>query len=312
MAAKRYSLVLYVAIVVALAATYGVWRTLEAAKVGSRVATAAVVVASRDIYEGEAIDRIALSVAQWPVATIPVGAYGRLDSVAGRVARVAIFTGEPIVPGRLAPEGVGAGLQIKIPPGKRAMGVRINDVSGIAGMIQPNSRVDILLTTSLGAADRTSKLFMSNMRVLAMAQTVQNSEDGRPIPATVATLEVTPEESEKLAVAQSQGQIQLVLRGYGDPDSVITRGATSRDVQNSLRNAPVRTVPTRSTSPRPSAPPRVVAETVLVPLPAPVTPAKPDTARVEVFRGGQKSELKFQKDTSKRDSLARRDTIVKN
>jgi pilus assembly protein CpaB len=172
--------------------------------------------------------------------------------------------------------------------------------------------VDILLTTSLGAADRTSKLFMSNMRVLAMAQTVQNSEDGRPIPATVATLEVTPEESEKLAVAQSQGQIQLVLRGYGDPDSVITRGATSRDVQNSLRNAPVRTVPTRSTSPRPSAPPRVVAETVLVPLPAPVTPAKPDTARVEVFRGGQKSELKFQKDTSKRDSLARRDTIVKN
>ena len=213
MAAKRYSFVFYVAIVVAIGATYAVFKVLESTKASSRVATAPVVVASRDINEGEKIDRLALSVAQWPVSTVPVGAYGRIDSVAGRVARVPVFNGEPLVPGRLAPEGTDAGLLTKITPGKRAMSVRINDVTGIAGMIPPNSRVDIALTTTLANAQRTAKLFMSNMRVLAMQTAVHKSEDGRPIPATVATLEVTPEESELLLVAQSQGSIQLVLRG---------------------------------------------------------------------------------------------------
>ncbi|HEY5545121.1 MAG TPA: Flp pilus assembly protein CpaB [Gemmatimonadaceae bacterium] len=310
MAAKRYSFVFYVAIVVAIGATYAVFKVLESTKASSRVATAPVVVASRDINEGEKIDRLALSVAQWPVSTVPVGAYGRIDSVAGRVARVPVFNGEPLVPGRLAPEGTDAGLLTKITPGKRAMSVRINDVTGIAGMIPPNSRVDIALTTTLANAQRTAKLFMSNMRVLAMQTAVHKSEDGRPIPATVATLEVTPEESELLLVAQSQGSIQLVLRGYGDPDSVVTRGATSADVERALRDGPGRTPPPpRRTASRATQPPRVVPETVLIrePVAAPrQQAAKPDTNRVEIFRGGQKSELKFQKDSVKRD------TIVKN
>ncbi len=91
---------------------------LESTKASSKVATAPVVVAAKDINEGEAIDRLALTVAQWPVATIPVGAYGRIDSVAGRVARFNVFTGEPLVPGRLTPEGTEPGLRSKITPGK--------------------------------------------------------------------------------------------------------------------------------------------------------------------------------------------------
>jgi pilus assembly protein CpaB len=67
---------------------------------------------------------------QWPVTTIPAGAFGQPDSVAGRVTRVAVFKGEVIVPGRLAPEGTGPGIEVKIAPGKRAMAVPINDVSG--------------------------------------------------------------------------------------------------------------------------------------------------------------------------------------
>jgi pilus assembly protein CpaB len=309
MAAKRYSFVFYVAILVAIGATYAVYKVLESTKASNRVATAPVVVAAKDINEGESIDRIALSVAQWPVSTVPVGAYGRIDSVAGRVARVPVFAGEPLVPGRLAPEGTTPGLITKITPGKRAMSVRINDVTGIAGMIPPNSRVDIALTTTLGNAQRTAKLFMSNMRVLAMQTATSRTEDGRPIPATVATLEVTPEESELLLVAQAQGAIQLVLRGYGDPDSVVTKGATTADVERSLRDLPSRPAPRRTASnSNRTPPPRVVPETVRVREPVPVVtkPAKPDTNRVEVFRGGQKSELKFQKDS------ARRDTIVKN
>ena len=305
MAAKRYSFVFYVAIVVAIAATYSVFRVLESTKASSRVATAPVVVAARDINEGESIDRLALAVSQWPVSTVPVGAYGRIDSVAGRVARVAVFNGEPIVPGRLAPEGTTPGLTSKITPGKRAMSVRINDVSGVAGLIQPNSRVDILLSTTVGAATRTGKIFMENMRVLAMATTTTKTEDGRPIPATTATLEVTPDESEKLMVAQGSGTIQLILRGYGDPDSVKTSGATQADVERMLRDAPA---PSRPNVARgPSRPPqqRVAPETVVVREAnvVPKTAAKPDTNKVEVFRGAQKTELKFGKDSVRRDTI---------
>ena len=305
MAAKRYSFVFYIAIIVAIAATYSVFRVLESTKASSRVATAPVVVAARDINEGESIDRLALTVSQWPVSTVPVGAYGRIDSVAGRVARVAVFNGEPIVPGRLAPEGTTPGLTSKITPGKRAMSVRINDVSGVAGLIQPNSRVDILLSTTVGNATRTGKIFMENMRVLAMATITSKTEDGRPIPATTATLEVTPDESEKLMVAQSAGTIQLILRGYGDPDSVKTSGATAADVERMLRDAPVAPRPLAR---GPSRPPqtRAAPETVIVREPSATVAApkpKADTNKVEVFRGAQKTELKFGKDSVRRDTI---------
>src|SRR6188474_2660218 len=148
MAAKRYSFVFYIAILVAIGTTYAVFKVLESTKASSRVATAPVVVASRDIPDGVLIDRLALTVAQWPVSTVPVGAYGNIDSVAGRVTRVSVFNGEPFVPGRLTPAGTEPGLRSKITPGKRAMGVRINDITGIAGLIPVESRVDIGLSTT--------------------------------------------------------------------------------------------------------------------------------------------------------------------
>jgi pilus assembly protein CpaB len=310
MAAKRYSFVFYVAILVAIAATYSVFKVLESTKASSRVATVPVVIAARDISEGELVDRIALSVAQWPVSTVPVGAYGRVDSVAGRVARVPIFNGEPIVPGRLAPEGTEAGLTIKITPGKRAKAIRVNDVSAIAGLIQPNARVDIVLTTTVGG-NRTGKIFMQNMRVLAMNTITAKTEDGRPIPATTATLEVTPEELELLTVAQATGTLELALRGYGDPDSIKTTGANAVDLERAVREGMPRQAPQRSTARGtglPKAPP-VKPETVIVreQSPAPKLQPKPDSNKVEVFRGAAKEEKKFAK-----DSVVRRDTIPNN
>src|SRR5215207_7126571 len=117
MAAKRYTLIFYAALVVAVLATFGVYRVLEATKASSRVATVPVVVAARDMAEGVLIDRVAVVVAQWPAGTQPAGAYTTVDSVVGRVPRVGIFKGEALVPGRLAPEGTGAGLEVKITPG---------------------------------------------------------------------------------------------------------------------------------------------------------------------------------------------------
>ena len=285
----RYKLVFWGAILVAAAATFGAYRLL-AANSRSEVTTRPVVVAKQDIPEGIAIDRIALTTAEWPVQTVPVGAFASVDSVVGRVARVAVYNGEVIVPGRLAPVGTGPGLELKIPPGQRAMAVRINDVAGISGLLQPNSRVDVLVTIRDDRGDRqVAKLFMSNMLVLSVGTEVQRDTQGKPINATTVTLAVTPEESERLAIAMNTGSIQLVLRGYGDPDSVRTKGANSGDVLNQLRG-------TSTVIPQKAAPPRIVYRPLAAPKPEPrkeAPPPPPDSARVDVYRAGKAIQQKF-------------------
>jgi pilus assembly protein CpaB len=308
MAAKRYSLIFYAAIVVALISTFSVYRVLEKMKASTHVATGSVVVAQKDMAEGAAIDRMAVMVAQWPVQTIPAGAFTSIDSVAGRVTRVAVFKGEVLVPGRLAPDGTGPGLAVKITPGKRAVSFRINDVSGIAGLIQPDSRVDIVVVMDGGAEKgRMARVFLENMRILAIGSDPQRSEDGRPINATVATVEATPNEGEQLALVTTQAQIQLMLRGYGDPDSAKTRGATTAQIVRGLNGAatvsteppraePRRITPVRRETTPPLAPPPIV----LTP-----TPAKPklDSSTVTLIRGQQVSKQTFPADSGKPDSL---------
>lgn len=308
MAAKRYSLIFYAATVVALIATFGVYHVLEETKASARVATGPVVVAQKDMAEGAAIDRMAVVVAQWPVQTIPPGAFTSIDSVAGRVTRVTVFKGEVLVPGRLAPDGTGAGLEVKIAPGKRAVSFRINDVSGIAGLIQPNSRVDIVVVMDGGAEKgRIAKLFMENMRILAIGSAPQRSEDGRPINATVATVEATPSEGEQLALVTTQGQIQLMLRGYGDPASAQTSGATTAQIVQGLNRAAIvsteppraearRTVPVRrETVPQSAQPP--------IDMTPAVSRSKIDTNTVTLIRGRDVSKQSFLTDSGKADTL---------
>jgi pilus assembly protein CpaB len=305
MAAKRYSLVFYAAIIVALLSTFGVYRVLEVTKANARVATAPVVIAQKDLTEGASIDRMAVVVAQWPVGTIPAGAFTSIDSVAGRVTRVAVFKGEALVPGRLAPDGTGPGLEVKITPGKRAFAFRINDVSGIAGLIQPNSRVDILVViASGGEKGNVAKLFMENMRVLAIGAVAQRTEDGRQINAAVCTVEVTPEEGEKLAIATTQGQIQLMLRGYGDPDSAKTTGASTSQIVSTLNRSTTVEAPRpepRRAAPRREAPaPQLQPVQPVVQAPPPPKP-KADTNTVTIIRGREIQQAKFA-DTAKKDS----------
>ena len=316
MAAKRYTLIFYIALVVAVIATFGVYRILEATKASSKIATIPVVVAAKDMPEGVTIDRVGLVVAQWPAGTQPAGAYNSVDSVAGRVTRVAVYKGEAIVPGRLAPEGTGAGLEVKITPGKRAYGIRINDVASLAGMVQPNSRVDIMVVINDPEQQKqVAKLFMENMRVLAIGTAPERTQDGRPISAAVASIEVTPTEAERLAIAAAQGALQLVLRGYGDPDSINTNGAVANDVLSDIKRSktvPVRTERRGSTAIdaakraaerlTQSPPPQQVVN-----APPPPKPARPDSFALKVFRGTTKAEeLKFAKDSAARaDSIAR-------
>lgn len=295
----RYKLIFWGSLAVASLATFGAYRILAANNTSAKIVTQPVIVATQDIPEGAAIDRMALELAEWPAAAVPVGAYASLDSVVGRVARVPVFPGEPIVPGRLAPMGTGPGLELKIPPGQRAMAVRIDDVAGISGLLQPNSRVDVLVTlASPGGGKQVSKVFMENMRVLSVGTEIQRDASGKPKHATTVTLGVTPDEAERLAVAMREGSIQLVLRGYGDPDAVRTAGATSTDVLRQLGRigpepAPVqRTTPRPRTTPQPAAPP---PEPVVVYRP----PPRPDSLVVDVYRGGTKAAQKFDTTTGR-------------
>lgn len=301
MAERRYTVVFYGALLVAAVATYGVYRVLEATKASGKIKTRAVVIALADLPEGVSIDRAAVGTSQWPVQTIPSGAFESTDSVTGRVTRVPVFKGEPLVPGRLAPSGTGPGIEVKIAPGKRAMAVRINDVAGLGGLMQPNSRVDMLVTLREGVSrdGQVAKLFMENLRVLSVGSRVQRSAENDPINATTATLEVTPQEAEQIAVAMKQGSIQLVLRGYGDPDNVTTKGATSDDVLERLRDP--RLVRVRSDTPAPplkvaTRPRTAAAAPAAKVLPPP--PTKPDSSTVRVYRGGTVSQQKFEKPDS--------------
>lgn len=298
MAERRYTMVLYGALIVAAIATYGAYRMLGSMRDQTRVPTQPVVIATKDVPEGVALDRLALTTRNWPIATVPVGAFSSIDSAVGRVTRIAVFNGEAIVPGRLAPVGAGAGLEQKIAPGTRAMAVRINDVAGISGLLQPNSRVDVLVTLAEDANNRDTqmaKLFMENMRVLSVGTEVQRDADGKPNNATTVTLGVTPEEAEQLAVAMNKGSIQLVLRGYGDPDTVRTAGATTKDVLALLRGAPAvpveaphREVRRRVVAPKPVAAPVAVAV---------VKPTRPDSVSVSVYRGDKPTKQTFEKPT---------------
>ncbi|HEV7990656.1 MAG TPA: Flp pilus assembly protein CpaB [Gemmatimonadaceae bacterium] len=310
MAGRRYVSVFYVAVAIAAIATFGVYRVLESTKASSRIATRPLVVAAKNLAEGTSIDRSSISVREWPVATVPAGAYASPDSLIGRVTRVPVFEGEALVPGRLAPAGTGPGIEVKIAPGKRAMGLRINDVAGVSGLIQPNSRVDVLVNINSAAQGgrQVSKLFMENMRVLSVGTQVERDADGKAISATTAALEVTPEEAERLAVAVNQGSIQLVLRGYGDPDSVRTRGASSSDVLSQLATAPERVAdaPVRKPPVRRSPPPKHVDTTPTLPVATtPPLPEKPDSLTVTVFRGTDVQRQKFEKPSTPKTSPQR-------
>ena len=189
-------------------------RWLDHGGARSPVATAPVVVAAEEVAEGRVIGREAVAIARWPGPTIPRSAYSSIDSVVGRVARIHVFKGEAIVRERLVPSRTTDGLDVWITPGKRAYTLRVND-AGIPPMIRPNSRVDILVTVhGLGKAKQSvAKIFMTDVRVLAITPTVQRGADGSPIASHVATLELTPEEIEHLAIAANQGSLSFALRG---------------------------------------------------------------------------------------------------
>jgi len=247
---------LLVAALAGLAAVVLASRWMMEQSAGS---TTKVVVATTDINLGQRLSPEFVKVVDWPRDSLPPGALTDQKTVDGRVTKLSVMRGEPILESKLTPIGTKGGLAAVIAEGKRAITVRVNDVVGVAGFALPGSFVDIIVNTQKDAKNgggtqneqSISKIVLEKILVLAVAQEV-NRDETKPKVVNAVTLEVSPEEAEKLDLARSVGTLSLVLRNQIDPNPVDTAGATKR----SLLNEPVIQVA--------AAAPSVVVKTVQV------------------------------------------------
>ena len=235
---NRLKIALVVAVFFGLVAAYGIYNFLSHQQKETdtlRAANQEIVVAAQDILPGtifneESLKKGLTKTTPWPKTSIPAGAFSTPQQIMGKVSRVKILANEPILESRLA--GEGAGLTVRLEAGKRALALRVDEIVGVSGFIVPDDRVDVILTTTpLGAAQdaKISKIVLQNKRVLSVAQSTEQ-KDGKPQLARSITLEVTPEEAEKLSLASQEGQIVLALRGLGDEKPVVTIGSNKRDL----------------------------------------------------------------------------------
>lgn len=196
---------------------------------GAASPMAKIVVAAVDLPLAAKIRAEDLKFAEWPADHLPAGAVRDPKEVAERILISRVLAGQPVLPGMLASKNAGNGLAALIPPNMRAIAVRVDDVVGVAGFIHPDDRVDVLVTLrpNRPGGETTSKVFMQNVKVLAVGQDVEATDQTRmhANPATVATLLVSPQDSERLALASQEGRILLTLRSWTDSLPVDTHGA---------------------------------------------------------------------------------------
>lgn len=282
----RTILVLAVAVVAALAASYVAYIAME--RVSARSATpdtVPVVVAARQVPMGSLLTRDHVRVMQWPVSSQVEGAIGKVEDAVERGVLMSLAVNEPVTEAKLATKGIGSGLSPTITPGMRAISIKVNEVVGVAGFVVPGSRVDVLVTiqTSDSAQRSTmTRVVVSNAQVLTAGTRIDQDKaqaDGVPIAASVVTLLVAPEDAERVALAQNEGQITLTLRNPLDTLSSTTPGARMASLLGTQSDSgPVAQGP-KLTRPR----------TAKVQAAAPVAPAL-KAYIVETIRGAKRSE----------------------
>jgi pilus assembly protein CpaB len=283
MAAKPKAVVIVgiVAVVIAAVAAYFLYDYLKTQekKVSEAVATQKIVVAAENITLGDTIKDKQLKLADWPKANLPQGALLSVDQGVGRIALQTLQPGDPVIESKLVPVGGPTSiLTYKIPEGHRAMTVGVDQVAGVAGFINPGSLVDVVLTTKPPDARlMLSKIVLQNVPILAIGQIIEQKE-GKPVVVPTVTMDVMPEDAEKLAVASSQGRLQLVLRRFGDKEEVRTVGATITKV---ISGASVKARPGKG-----KRGPGVEVRR------APEMPVE-KIVSIDVLRAGQKTTLQF-------------------
>ncbi|AOR72470.1 Flp pilus assembly protein CpaB [Burkholderia stabilis] len=188
-----------------------------------------VAVATTDLNLGEPLGPNQIHMVSWPAGSVPTGAFTDTKALEGRVVRTSLSRGEPVIESKLAPVGTKGGLSAVIADGSRAITVRVNDVVGVAGFALPGNYVDVIVNTQeqQGKTDgqSISKIVLDHILVLAVAQQVSR-DDTAPKVVNAVTLEVTPDQAERLDLARSVGTLSLVLRNQVDQKTLTTDGAT--------------------------------------------------------------------------------------
>lgn len=296
---RRFVMVLSVSLAWALLVSGIFYRLAGGAGGRARaVAQKQVVVATKALEAGSTIDRDSVKLRDVPESMFPAGAFSHLEDVLERPVISAIQPDEPVVEARVAIKGSGMGLGPMIPPGMRAISVRVNDVVGVAGFVLPGMRVDVLVTGKPpNRADTETQTVLQNITVLSAGQTIQTDGKSQPIVAPVVTLLVNPGEAEALTLANIEGRIQLVLRNSTDRTAVATHG---RKLQE-LYGEPPPGIPQVVVTPYP--PSKVAARkaepVVVIPAiagPAVKTPPADETDQMIVIRGAVKKVEVFSRE----------------
>lgn len=280
-------------VVILLSILAGVAAVILAARwVGQQAAenTTPLVVASRDLELGAPLAAAMLQVIPWPSGAVPDGSFKDLKKLEGRVTRSQVFKGEPILEPKLVPEGSkGGALPSMISGGKRAISVHVNEVVGVAGFALPGSFVDIMVNTTDSKNKVVSKIVLRRILVLAVAQEASRDET-KPKVVNAVTLEVTPDEAEKIDLARSIGTLSLVLRNPTDRNETETAGVHREELLGKETVPPVATAVAPAAAASAAAPTRPVSKARSV---AASRPAPGSAAGVEVIRGIQKSDSDF-------------------
>lgn len=259
-----FGLAIVIALVISTL-TYGWFKQIAQSQNQARE-TQPVVVAAVDLTWGTSLTGDMVKVVPYLKESLPGGYYSDVSGVNGRTIIYPVKAGEPIFESKLAPTTVSmGGVAALVSPKKRAMGVKVDKVVGVSGFIHPGNRVDVLVTLSKNERQNSpmTKIVLENILVLATGTELEKTgKQEKPAQVDVITLEVTPEEGERLALAASEGKLQLALRNFTDTDSSQTRGSTIPG----LLSAQAAPQPTQKSAAKPVRVQRAPSPTVTVEL----------------------------------------------
>lgn len=237
-----------------------------------------VIVAANDLQVGTRVTEHDIRIIKVQGADLPPGAPRKRADVIGHGVIVPISKGEFILPNRLAGENAGSSLPSLIPPGMRAVSVRVNEVVSVAGFVTPGTRVDVLLTGTPGAGgEQQTTTVLQNVAVLASGHTLERTSTGEAQNTAVITLLVSPDDAQRLTLASSEGRIQLALRSPLDTKQDEVPASSSRGLYRGI-SAPA---PAQST----------IRHVVTKKVAPPTTTPTPTGVSVEVYQGDKKPEI---------------------
>jgi len=277
---SRIFSVLAIAVLAGGGLAYGTYNVINAQPAQAAPApTDPVVVAAADLPLGSEIEADDVKVVNFPKGQAPEGAYTDVKSVVGLGVMASMVRNEVVIPGKLATKEAGVGLPPVIPEGMRAVSVRVNEVVGVAGYVLPGNRVDVVATASPTDqhSDTTSKVVLSNVQVLTAGTRIEQGQDqSKPVQVTVVTLLVYPDQAERLALASTEGKIQLALRNPLDQSAPPTPGVKTAGLMGTAQAKGTQMA--SSSRPRSGQP---VTNTV---------PAAPPLPTVEIIRGDKRAQ----------------------